>query len=71
MATKAKVATKPKLVRAVFYLEPPQLEGLRAEAARRMAARGAGRMDASEVLRDALDVLQSRRALWEELKRKG
>jgi hypothetical protein len=52
---------KKGLARAVFSVEPRQLEALRAEAARRMVERKAGRIDASEVLREAIDAWMAKR----------
>jgi hypothetical protein len=52
---------KKPLVKAMFKVSPAQLEALRAEATRRMVERKAGRIDASEVLREALDLWIRRR----------
>jgi hypothetical protein len=48
-------APRKGLVKTLVSLEPKQLKALRAEAMKRMKASGAGRMDASEVLREVLD----------------
>lgn len=40
---------------ATFRFEAGQLEALRAEALRRAVARGSGKPDASELVRDAVD----------------
>jgi hypothetical protein len=40
--------------KATFSMDPEQLVGLRREAARRMVERGAGRVDASELVREAV-----------------
>lgn len=45
------------LVKAIFSMDPTDLERLRREAARRMVERRAGRVDASELVREAV-------ALW-------
>ena len=66
MASKrAKVIAKPGslggrgmkkgLVKAMWSVEPKQLEALRREAVKRMVERGAGRIDTSEVVREAFD----------------
>ena len=49
------------LVRTVVALEPRQVEALRAEAVRRMLARKAGRIDAGEIVREAVDAWMKRR----------
>jgi hypothetical protein len=43
------------LVKSLVSLTPEQLEALRQEAQERMNERGLGRMDASEVVREAVD----------------
>lgn len=52
---------KRGLVRTIFSVTPEQLEALRAEATRRMVSRGRGRIDAGEVLREALDAWMRKR----------
>lgn len=52
---------KKGLVKAMFSMESRQLEALRAEATRRMVERKAGRIDASEVLREAVDAWLKRK----------
>lgn len=52
---------KKGLTKATFSLEPAQLEVLRAEATRRMQERKAGRIDASEVVREAIEAWAKRR----------
>ena len=50
-------ANKPrKLVRVSARLEPAQVAALEREARRRMNQRGRGRIDVSEVIREALSV---------------
>jgi hypothetical protein len=49
------------LVKGQWSLAPAHVEALRAEAMKRAAARGAGRLDASEVLREVLDAWLKRR----------
>ena len=46
---------KRGFVRAVVSLRPAQLDAIRDEAMRRMRARKAGRIDAGEVIREAVD----------------
>lgn len=53
---------KRGLVRTIFSVTPGQLEALRAEATRRMVERGRGRIDAGEVLREALEAWMRKRA---------
>lgn len=48
------VPTK-ELVKGQWSLAPEHVKALRAEAARRAAARNSGKPDASEVLREVLD----------------
>jgi hypothetical protein len=62
LATLGGRGMKKGLVKAMFSVEPRQLEALRAEATKRMVERGRGRLDASEVVREAI-------ALW--LRRRG
>lgn len=50
-----KRAHAQNLIKAMFKIRPDQLKALRAEATRRMVERSAGRIDASEVLREAVD----------------
>lgn len=52
---------KKGLVKTMFSVEPRQLEALREEATLRMQERKVGRIDASEVLREALDAWMKRR----------
>jgi hypothetical protein len=52
---------KKGLVKAMFSMEAHQLAALRAEATRRMVERGRGRLDASEVVREAVDAWLKRR----------
>ncbi len=47
--------TKGGLVQVTVSLDPRHLAALRAEALRRAAAAGSGRLDASAVLRELLD----------------
>lgn len=47
--------TKGGLVQVTVSLDPRHLAALRAEALRRAAASGSGRLDASAVLRELLD----------------
>ena len=60
MATTKKSATKATNPRAkgreavLVRFEPSQVKALRAEAFRRAAARGSGKPDASEVVREAV-----------------
>ncbi len=49
------------LVKGQWSLAPAHVEALRAEAMKRAAASGAGRLDASEVLREVLDAWLKRR----------
>ena len=49
------------LVKGQWSLSPAHVEALRAEAMKRAAASGAGRLDASEVLREVLDAWLKRR----------
>ena len=46
---------KKGLVKVMWSVEPKQLEALRREAVKRMVERGAGRIDTSEVVREAFD----------------
>jgi hypothetical protein len=63
LATKKKVTTasaagpgrKRGYVKAMVRLTPEQLDALRQVAARRALERGSGQLDASEVIREALD----------------
>ncbi len=63
----AKTTTKPPsrakgLEKAMFRLEPEQLEALRREALRRAGERGSMKPDASELVREAVaDWLKRRR----------
>lgn len=54
--------TKGGLVQVTVSLDPRHLAALRAEALRRAAATGAGRLDASVVLRELLDAWLAKRA---------
>lgn len=49
------------LIKGAWSLAPAHVEALRAEAMKRAAASGAGRLDASEVLREVLDAWLKRR----------
>jgi hypothetical protein len=53
---------KKGLVKAMFSMEPRHLEELRREAARRMVERGAGRVDTSELVREAVEAWLRKRA---------
>ena len=46
---------KKGLVKVMWSVEPKQLDELRREATRRMVERHAGRIDTSEVVREAFD----------------
>lgn len=62
MATKSRTPPpEGKLEKATFSLSPRHLQALRAEAIKRMQERGAGRLDASEVLREVLDAWMAKR----------
>jgi cob(I)alamin adenosyltransferase len=52
---------KKGLVKVMFKMESSQLEVLRSEATRRMAERKAGRIDTSEVVREAVAAWINRR----------
>lgn len=52
---------KKGLEKAMFRLEPEQLEALRREALRRAAERGSMKPDASEVVREAVAAWMKRR----------
>lgn len=58
---------KRGLERAVVALEPEQLEKLRREAMERMVERKVGRMDAGEVVREAVDTWSRTRTAVENL----
>jgi hypothetical protein len=49
------------LTRTVVAFKPQQLEALRAEARRRMRARKVRKIDAGEVIREAVDAWMKRR----------
>ena len=53
---------KKGLEKVMYRLEPGQIRALRSEAFRRAQERGSGRPDASEVLRELVDVWMSRSA---------
>jgi len=46
---------KKGFVKVMFSMDPRHLEELRREAARRMIERGAGRVDTSELVREAVE----------------
>jgi hypothetical protein len=46
---------KKGLEKAMFSMDPGHLRELRREAAKRMADRGAGRADTSELVREAVE----------------
>jgi hypothetical protein len=50
------------LVKVMFKMDPQQLAALRAEATRRMADRGAGLIDTSELVREAVAAWLKRQA---------
>lgn len=52
---------KKPYLKVMFKIAPDQLEALRAEAMRRAKDRQRGRIDASEVLREAVDAWMKRR----------
>jgi hypothetical protein len=52
---------KKPYLKVMFKIAPDQLEALRAEAMRRAKERQRGRIDASEVLREAVDAWMKRR----------
>lgn len=61
MKTSGKVGPRSGLVRAVFYVRPEQLGAVVTEAQGRAQAAGRVRSDASEVVREALDLWAKRR----------
>ncbi len=52
---------KKDYLKVMFKIAPDQLEALRAEAMRRAKERNRGRIDASEVLREAVDAWMRKR----------
>jgi hypothetical protein len=57
--TLAEAAPNPRrkgLEKVMYRLDPKQIQALRAEAFRRALERGSGKPDASEVLREIIDV---------------